>query len=82
MEPMELTYTVTVRVDAIDNDGVPMAYADETYQAQFATQALADRLAVTDPRPFAENVYNRLGVWGVRVEMGGSVTHEEPRPER
>jgi len=70
-----------VRVDQAGESAVEGPYRDEVYQAEFATQALADRLAVVDPRPFAENTYNRLAVWGVQISMGGAVTHEEPKPE-
>lgn len=76
---MYLTFTVTVRVEPMPGESLIEAHRDDdVYKAEFAAQMLAERLAVTDPRPFAENVYNRLAISATRIEMGGIVTHEQP----
>lgn len=58
---MELTYTVTVRVDTEDN----APEQDGDAMRDFADQVLADRLMVGDERPVAENSYSGLRLWGV-----------------
>lgn len=75
----EFDFHITVRVEG-DKD-TPKEYQGKKAALEFATNALAQALALDDARPFAENVYSHLAAYSVSLKAGKRETHHEPAPE-